>query len=102
MARVSLPRRVQSPDRLLNDAQDAIHDTLRAVVQHEQLTGARLTNISATTSGVVVSHGLGRTPIGWHVSDLRDSGYVYRSAWDDKTITLKSNAGTVRCDVFVW
>lgn len=102
MARVPLPRRIQSADREINDVQSAIGDTLRAVVAHEQLTGARIQSVAVPSTGIAVSHGLGRVPMGWQVTDLLDHGTVRRTAWDARTITLESNSGTVRVDVFVW
>lgn len=101
MARVPLPKRVQG-GRDLNDAQDAIGETLRRVVYHEQLTGQVVQNLSVPSTGVAISHGLGRVPIGWYLTDMLDAAAVKRTAWDSKTITLQSASGTVRCDVFVW
>lgn len=102
MAKVAMPQRVQSTSRELNDAQGAIHGTLRNVVEHEQLTGRLVQSLSVTSSGTTIAHGLGRTPIGWHLSDVLDHGTVKRAAWDSKTITLQASAGTIRCDIFVW
>ena len=80
----------------------AIGETLRRVVYHEQLTGQVVQNLSVPSTGVAISHGLGRTPIGWYLTDVLDAAAVKRTAWDSKTITLQSASGTVRCDVFVW
>lgn len=102
MARVPLPRRVQSANREINDVQSAIGDTLRQVVAYEPLTGVRIQSVAVPSTGVAVSHGLGRVPIGWQVTDLLDHGTVKRTAWDSKTITLASNSGTVRVDLMVW
>jgi len=101
MAKVPLPKRVQG-SRDLNDAQDAIGETLRRVVYHEQLTGQAVQNLSVTSTGVAISHGLGRTPIGWYLTDKVDAGDVYRTDWDNRTITLRTASGTVRGDLFVW
>jgi hypothetical protein len=101
MARVPLPKRVQG-SRDLNDAQDAIGETLRRVVYHEQLTGQDIQSVSVPSTGVAIAHGLGRTPIGWNMIDKTDAGDVYRTAWDSKTITLRTASGTVRGSLFVW
>lgn len=100
--RVNLPAKVQSPDRLLNQAQDNIHATLRQIAQHSQLTGQRVEGVTVTATGVDISHGLGRTPTGWYVTDKLDAGDVSRTAWDSKTITLRTASGSVRVDLFVW
>jgi hypothetical protein len=102
MARIPLPKRVQSTSRELNEAQDAIGETLRRISYHQQLTGQLIQSVTVTASGVDVSHGLGRTPIGWQWTDKIDAGDVYRTGWDSKTITLRSASGTVRVDIFVW
>ena len=102
MAKVPLPRRIQSANREINDVQSVIGDTLRAVVAYEPLTGVHIQSVSVPSTGVAVSHGLGRVPIGWQVTDLLDHGTVKRTAWDSKTITLASNSGTVRVDLMVW
>jgi hypothetical protein len=36
------------------------------------------------------------------MTDKIDAGDVYRTAWDNKTITLRTASGTVRGDLFVW
>lgn len=101
MARIPLPRRVQG-ERALNEAQDAIGETLRQVAYHEQLTGQAIQSVAVPSTGVSVSHGLGRTPLGWYVTDRLDAGDVYRTGWDARTLTLRSASGTVRVDLFVW
>lgn len=101
MARVTLPQLVQG-DRLLNDAQTQIHGTLRQVAQHDQLTGQAIQSVPLSTTERAVSHGLGRTPIGWYVTDKSGAGDVYRTAWDSKTLTLRTASGSVTVDLFVW
>jgi hypothetical protein len=49
-----------------------------------------------------VQHGLGRRPIGWRFTDKTSAGDVYRTAWDERTITLVTAAGTVVADIWVW
>ena len=102
MAKIPLPHRVQSTNREINDVQDAVAETLRRIVHNDQLSGQRVATVSVTSTGTEISHGLGRTPIGWYVTDILDHGTVRRTAWDSRTITLESNSGTIRCDVFVW
>jgi hypothetical protein len=96
-----MPAKVQG-DRLLNAAQDNIHTTLRDVVRFEELKGATIPGLVLTTTPQTIQHGLGRCPIGWRVTDKTSSGDTYRTAWDERTISLRSAAGSVACDVFVW
>ena len=100
--RLPLPKRVQSSDRLLNDAQDAIRETLRQIVEHEQLAGRTVQSVQVTSTGTSFAHGLGRTPIGWTLTDKTGAGDVYRTAWDARTVTLRTASGSVTVDVFVW
>ena len=58
------------------------------------LKGRAVNDIEVTTSTVVVDHKLGRQPIGWFIVDKSASGDVWRTAWNDKTITLDSSATT--------
>lgn len=102
MAKIQPPIRVQTGDRLLNAVQDAILLPLRQVLDFEELKGASLVSLTLTTTPSTISHGLGRRPIGWRVTDKTTSGDVYRTAWDERTISLRSAAGSVTCDVWVW
>lgn len=102
MARVSMPKRVQSTSRDLNDAQDAIAATLRDVTRFDELDGATARGVTLSTTPVGIAHGLGRMPIGWRVIDKLDPGDVYRTAWTDRTVTLRTAAGSVRCDLYFW
>lgn len=96
-----MPRQVQG-DRLLNDAQSAIHATLRPIAAFEEISGVRISGLTLTTTSRAIHHGLGRRPIGWRVVDKTTSGDVYRTAWDERTVSLRSASGTVGCDVWVW
>ena len=62
------------------------HDALRSVVTAD-LTAA---------TPLVINHKLpvptGKTPEGWRITDIDAAATVYRSAWDDKTITLTASA----------
>lgn len=96
-----MPGRVQG-DRLLNAAQDAIYSTLREIAQHEQIKGVAIRGLTLTTTSKTIVHGLGRCPIGWYVMDKTTAGDAYRTAWDDRTISLRAASGTLSCDVWVW
>lgn len=75
-----------------------IKEFLDQLMDTEQIRGEKL-EISVTTSGVSVNHGLGSTPNGWHLIDNTSNSTVWRSAWNDKTITLVSSVNTT---VKVW
>jgi hypothetical protein len=100
--RLPPPRRVQSPDRLLNDVQDSVTQALRPVLQFEEHAGQRIDDLTLTATPLQISHGLGRCPIGWRVVDKTSAGDPYRTAWDERTITLRVASGTLGCDVYIW
>lgn len=100
--RLPAPRRVQSDRRDVNDLQDATQHTLRDVVRFEELSGQRIDDLVLTADPQQISHGLGRCPIGWRLVDKRSAGDVYRTAWDGRTLSLRTDSGTVICDLFIW
>jgi hypothetical protein len=100
--KIAMPRRVQSGDRALNSVQDATADALRPVLSFEELNGSRMDEVTLTTTAQTLAHGLGRTPIGWRVIDKIDAGDPYRTAWDERTISLRVASGTCRVTLWVW
>jgi len=55
--------------------------------------------IAATAQ--VINHGLQRQPLGWFLTDLNADTAVWRSAWNNLTITLTASANaTVNIWVF--
>lgn len=54
----------------------------------------------------VINHKLplatGTTPEGWCVTDIDGGAIVYRTAWDDKTISLVPGSATVNVKLEVW
>jgi hypothetical protein len=55
--------------------------------------------VSATSSGVSTDHKLGKEPEGFIVLDNTANATIWRSDWDDKTITLHSSANS---QIKVW
>lgn len=66
----------------------------------EFLSGNTL-QITVTNTATKFNHGLGVTPLGWIILDKTANIDVWRTAWDDKSITLRSSAsGTIKVWVF--
>jgi hypothetical protein len=82
--------------------QDAIHATLRQVADLEEIVGVDIRGISLTTTPLAIVHGLGRAPIGWRLIDKTGAGDPYRTAWDDRTISIRVASGTLTCSIRVW
>jgi hypothetical protein len=55
------------------------------------LKGVQL-DTTLTTGSNVINHRLGRKPVGWIIVDTNAAVAVYRTSWDDLTITLNSSA----------
>jgi hypothetical protein len=102
VAKIPPPRLVQTQDRQLNEIQSAIALPLRQVLEFEELKGAAAVGLTLSTTPTKVQHGLGRRPIGWRFTDKTSAGDVYRTAWDERTITLVTAAGTVAGDIWIW
>ena len=63
--------------------------------------GVRAVQTFNPAQTVAIPHKLGRQPTGWIIIDSNTYPSVYRSAWDETTITLTSfNSGTFTFWVF--
>lgn len=60
-----------------------------------------LLDITVTTTATAFSHGLGVIPQGFLVFDKTANADIWRTSWDDKTITLDATA-TVSAKVWVF
>lgn len=60
-----------------------------------------LLDLSLSTTATAFNHGLGVTPQGFLVFDKTANADIWRTAWDDKTITLDANAN-VNAKVWVF
>lgn len=91
--------RIRSAAPIIELVQDALQRYFIQLQDVPFLVGRSLnTSITAGTP-VVLYHALGRTPVGWWVTDINAASIVYRSAWDESSITLNAS---VNCTVSVW
>lgn len=83
--------------------QDNIERAFRQVVTKEILDGRLIQDVVITTASVAVSHGLGRTLVGWVVVDKNANADVWRvgTANADTLLTLDASA-TVTVDLWVF
>lgn len=63
-----------------------------------ELTGGKYVTVALPASSTkTFYHGLGRTPSGWIICDVQASSamtrVIYRSAWDNKSISLVNDMG---------
>lgn len=90
---------VAEVDLAVARVQEAARDSLQRVIDGGLLKGRLVQNVTIGTSATQVSHGLGRKPVGWFVVDNTVSCDLYRTAWDDRTITLTSSASVT---ISIW
>ena len=92
---------LNTKDELVNRIQDSIRDFADQFNGKQLLDGVLTRGVVVTASGIAFNHSLNRQPMGWVITDSNAPLSVYRTAWDDKTITLKASS-TVTVDVWVF
>lgn len=85
----------------LEDARALDQQTdLRALLSAPFLRGRSLTFEVTGPTDLKVAHGLGRTPVGWLITDITGGEpTMYRDAWDTTHITFVC---PVSCRVVLW
>lgn len=75
---------------------------LNPVIANPLNTSKVLNNTSLKVGSNIINHGLGRTMLGWFVTDIQGIASIYRSApMNATTLTLTSDAAvTVNIGVF--
>lgn len=93
----------QTEDRQINQLQRNVQALALAVISQPWANGVASDNVTFTaTQTQQINHKLGRAPVGFFPIDVQ-SGYgaFYRTALDDKTISIRSeNACTARFWVY--
>lgn len=64
--------------------------------------GVLLTNVKVGTAATAVKHGLNRQPQGWILVDLQKQATVWRTVWDNNTITLLSSVDNTTISLWVF
>lgn len=92
--------RTQSKDSFAHRTQQNVLKMITSLFNQVPIINGRLMeDINITTTATAYEHKLGRVPIGWIVLDRGANVTVWRTAWDDKTITLDSTGFTT---IRVW
>lgn len=87
--------------RLLQGANQVAEETNRATANSPLLNGRLVTGVAVGTIAAARNHGLGRTPQGWFIVDKTIDVNVWRTAWDNRTITLDAtSSATIAIYVF--
>jgi len=91
--------------RIVGQLVDNLMAALEPLLSNNRcLSTTQSVDLTAATPEVIdhkLTIGIGKTPNGWQIIDIDAAATVYRSAWDDKTITLVASANcTVQLEVF--
>jgi hypothetical protein len=81
---------------------DAAQESAREAIPYApELTRGVMLECVVNSTPVAFAHKLGRKPVGWIIVDNKFalSYGVYRTAWDERTITL---AAPLPADIKVW
>ena len=92
---MSLPLQ-KNPDLLIPQWK-AILDPIvsNTIIQGQQLTGIKL-----TTSATTVPHGLGRTQLGWFITDINAAATIFRTGnFNASNFVLTASAA---CTTNIW
>lgn len=67
----------------------------------DNMQGEVIEHTFTTTSAESITHRLGKTPTLWKILDLTVAGTVYRSAWDETTVSLVSSSSSQTVKIYV-
>ena len=87
-------RRLVVKDRDLMDVQSQIASTFNPLLKLSILDYVPIQDVKVTAAGVDVEHLLARKPLGWYVVDNTADARVWRTDWNERSITLRSSADT--------
>jgi hypothetical protein len=79
--------------------QNAVEQVLNPIAKTIILDGVLIKDLSITTSGLEIEHGLGREPQGFFVADSTADVRVWRVSWDSRIINLDASGSSV---ISVW
>jgi hypothetical protein len=85
-------KRINAASGDLSNVQDNVADVFRTLALNPLLDGTLVSAQRLAIGANVINHTLGRTPLGWVVTDRNAATTIYRTAWDNRTLTLNSSA----------
>lgn len=86
--------RLNHPDPMINRIQDNISKSYNDIVDIPMLQGVAVKQVVLSTSGTAVQHKLGRTPVGWFVTDKVVDANIWRTDWDSMFLYLDTDLAT--------
>jgi hypothetical protein len=89
---------LQTGNNFLDRVQANIQSAFNAITG-PFVGGILLQNVSVGASATVINHGLNRMPQVWTLCDQNTNTNVWRTAWDENSITLQAGSA---CIVTLW
>ena len=86
-------KKVNVSDYNLQKIQGYTRDFAGQFIANPFIVG-RILDLDLTTTATAFNHGLQQTPTGWIILDKNSNADVWRTAWDERTITLDASAST--------
>lgn len=91
---------IQFDDFKINKFQDNVQEFLDQFKPIQFLRGTIL-DLSVTTTATRFEHGLQRQPVGWFVLDKTANSNLWRTAWDERSISFTSSS-TARFKIWIF
>jgi len=86
--------------RILDNLQDQLVTSLSAL-ESDELALRKIYEFSLASGSNQLFHDLQRQPKGWLIVDRDSAATVYRTAWDNESITLQASAAVnIRLYIF--
>jgi hypothetical protein len=82
-------------DRIQANITKAFNSVIGPFIGGNILPGITLT----ANTPLAINHGLGRQPVIWTLTDNNAAAIIYRTKWDQNTITLEANGN---CVISIW
>jgi len=93
--------RVQTVNREINQLQSNIATVLNPLLEQPFANGKFIQSISLVSGNNRIIHNLGRTVLGWMLTNVNGPAQVYLVSSNETTITLNSNS-SVTVTLFVF
>lgn len=78
----------------INRIQEQISRIFEQVLNLPLLNGVFISATLSAGTNTAINHGLTRIPLGWIIVDKGSAGDIWRTSWDNRTITLNNNSAT--------
>lgn len=87
-------RKLRVNDKNLMDVQVQIEQAINPVIRLPLIDYHQIDGIAVGTAPVTFVHKLIRQPLGWYIVDNVADARVWRTDWNDNTMTLQASAAT--------